>query len=182
MKVKCIIHKIQNESLEHSTFVEEEHPRDKDGKFISKEEYEAIAEENKQMAAVLANRKMKKELNPPPPETPPLGPAVAEASSNIFKGIQTISKEASNIPTEKGTTTYGKYPDMTDKELNDTINRIQLERRYSDLKGDTKYTKSGSEKTREMLQTIGAVAGVAGSVMSVLATILAITGSKKKTN
>lgn len=110
------------------------------------------------------------------------GVAVAESSSQILRGVQNISNEASKIPTEKGSTTYGKYPDISDEDLNRLANRLQLEHRYSDLKGDTKYTKSGSEKTREILQTIGAAAGVAASVASTVAIVIALTkkGPKKK--
>lgn len=104
--------------------------------------------------------------------------AAFQTSGQILKGIQDVSNEATKIPIEKGKTTYGKYPNISDQDLNKYVNRLNLEHRYSDLKGDTKYVKSGQEKTRELLQTIGAVAGVAGTVMGTIATILAVTRSK----
>lgn len=84
----------------------------------------------------------------------------------IQKGLSDMSKgfnEAANSPLLRGSDKriYGKYPKMTDQELRERINRLSAERTYSDLVGDTKVIKSGQDKTREILQTLGGIAGLA---------------------
>ena len=87
-------------------------------------------------------------------------------TEQLQKGLSDISKglnDASNSPLLKGNDKkiYGKYPKMTDQELRDKINRLNAERTYSDLIGDTKVIKSGQERAREILQTLGGIAGLA---------------------
>lgn len=170
MKVKCIIHKIQNDELMHTQDGYRRwpagDPEGRGGQFRSLEDVEA---ENREMTAELRNRTLRRQLTP---EQERLSVSATRASEGIFRGIQNISNEVARIPTEKGKTEYGRYPDMSEAELQTTINRLQLENRYSDLVGDTKYTKSGSEKTREIMQTIGSVAGIAGSLAATVALVL----------
>ena len=87
-----------------------------------------------------------------------------ESAGGISKSVKEASESARQIPTTTGHVERGKYPNMTDKELQDRINRMSLEQRYSDLSGDTKYVKSGGEKAKEILQTVGAIAGIGISV------------------
>ena len=59
------------------------------------------------------------------------------------------------------------YSKLSDDELRKVVNRMQLERQYGDLSGDTKYYLTGREKTREYLQTIGAVLGIGVSALTI---------------
>src|SRR5690606_19291831 len=45
------------------------------------------------------------------------------------------------------------YSKISDTELRNRINRLNMERTYGDLTGDTKRVRSGSDWTREALQT-----------------------------
>ena len=96
--------------------------------------------------------------------------ATFDTVSKTASGVKSITNDISNMPAmqEKGKVSYAKYPNMTDKELQDRANRLALEHRYSDLNGETKYEKSGSEKAREVLQTVGAVAGIGATIAGII--------------
>lgn len=104
-------------------------------------------------------------------------------TSDILRSIGSATSSAQQIPITSGKTIRKSYPNLTDKELQERINRLSLEQRYSDLKGDTKYERSGGEKVREILQTVGASVAIAGSVAAIAATVYGmrhqIPGSKK---
>lgn len=53
---------------------------------------------------------------------------------------------------------------MSDDELRKRVNRMNLERQYRDLTGDT--TRKGAESARQTLDTVGDIVGVAGGVVS----------------
>ena len=91
-----------------------------------------------------------------------------DSAGNIAKGVKDATDSARQIVVSQGHVERGTYPNLTDKELQDKINRLSLEQRYSDLKGETKYVKSGGEKAKEILQTVGAVAGIGLSVAMIL--------------
>ena len=63
-----------------------------------------------------------------------------------------------------------KYSKMSDAELNARINRIKKEEEYANLVGDNKYVKSGQEKARETLQTIGSIVAIGGTVATIAGT------------
>ena len=96
--------------------------------------------------------------------------ATFDTVSKTASGVKSITNDISNMPAmqEKGKVSYAKYPNMSDKELQDRANRLALEHRYSDLTGETKYEKSGSEKAREVLQTVGAVAGIGATIAGII--------------
>ena len=96
--------------------------------------------------------------------------AVYDTASKTASGLKSIANDISDMPTmkEKGKVSYSNYPNMSDKELQDRVNRLALEHRYSDLNGETKYEKSGSEKAREVLQTVGAVAGIGATIAGII--------------
>ena len=111
--------------------------------------------------------------------------AIFDTASKTASGVKSITNDISNMPAmqEKGKVSYSNYPNMSDKELQDRANRLALEHRYSDLNGDTKYEKSGSEKAREILQTVGAVVGIGGSIAYIIglfANLRSGTGGNKK--
>jgi len=84
-----------------------------------------------------------------------------EQFNNAANNVKTASNALSSIPVKSGKTQRGSYPELSDAELQKRVNRLNLEQRYSDLVGDTKYVSSGGEKARELFQTIGAIATVA---------------------
>lgn len=96
--------------------------------------------------------------------------AVYDTASKTASGVKSIANDISDMPTmkEKGKVRYAKYTNMSDKELQDRAKRLELEHRYSDLTGETKYEKSGNEKAREILQTVGAVVGIGGSIAYII--------------
>lgn len=75
------------------------------------------------------------------------------------------------------------YSKMSDEDLRKRINRLNMERNYGELTGDTKRVRTGADWTREILQTTGAVAGMAATVALTAKTIYDIKlgkGSGKK--
>lgn len=90
-----------------------------------------------------------------------------DTASSVGRSVKDAAESAKQIPTSSGKIQRGQYPNMTDKELEDRIKRMSLEQRYSDLAGDTKYVKSGGEKAKEILQTVGAIAGIGVSAIAI---------------
>lgn len=98
--------------------------------------------------------------------------AVAKEASSLeeaTKGASSaVSTAASIINTQRGSKAIRKdYSELTDQELQRRINRLNLERAYGDLSGDTKYVKTGKEKAREILQTTGAVLAIAATAVGI---------------
>ena len=94
---------------------------------------------------------------------------IAKGSVGILNGIKTISTESAKLfdKDKKENKIYKKYPDIDDKKLNTRLNRLRMEQQYSDLSGDTVTVKTGDEKAKDALNTIGTVAGIAGGLASV---------------
>lgn len=91
---------------------------------------------------------------------------------NITSNLSVLSrdpKKGSNRSNPKETKFEipGPYSNLSDDELRKIVNRMQLERQYGDLSGDTKYSLTGREKTREYLQTIGALLGIGVSALTI---------------
>ena len=91
---------------------------------------------------------------------------------NITSSLSVLArdpKKGSNRSNPKETKfeVPGPYSNLSDDELRKIVNRMQLERQYGDLSGDTKYTLTGREKTREYLQTIGALLGIGVSALTI---------------
>ena len=114
--------------------------------------------------------------------------AVAKEASSLeeaTKGASSaVSTAASIINTQRGSKAIRKdYSNLSDKELQEKINRLNLERAYGDLSGDTKYVKTGKEKAREILQTAGATLAIAYTAIEIYAQLHGfkdIGGKKKK--
>lgn len=96
------------------------------------------------------------------------GPKADQALKDASRMAKDI---ADALPKGNGKVIKKDYSYLSDQELRDRINRLQLEDNYGRLTGDTKYVKSGSEKTREMLQTVGSVLAIAGSAVGLAYTI-----------
>lgn len=91
---------------------------------------------------------------------------------NITSSLSVLArdpKKGSNRSNPKETKfeVPGPYSNLSDDELRKIVNRMQLERQYGDLSGDAKYTLTGREKTREYLQTIGALLGIGVSALTI---------------
>ena len=114
--------------------------------------------------------------------------AVAKETSSLeeaTKGASSaVSTAASIINTQRGSKAIRKdYSNLSDKELQEKINRLNLERAYGDLSGDTKYVKTGKEKAREILQTAGATLAIVSTAVGIYAQLHGfkdIGGKKKK--
>ena len=81
---------------------------------------------------------------------------IATASSGVGK-ISEASNKLASLPYKKGHTKFGRYPKLSDEDLNRNIKRMKLEQEYSNLVGDTVYVKTGSEKRHELLQNTGII-------------------------
>ena len=100
---------------------------------------------------------------------------------DIFGAAKSISNETANLAApKKGSKVVNKKDcsKMSDEELRKKVNRLQMERQYGDLTGDNKYVMTGREKAKEVLQTVGALLGIAVSAVTVAGLIHNIRQSK----
>ena len=100
---------------------------------------------------------------------------VIDATSKIVRQAQDV--ERSTAP--KSSKKRMDLSKMTDKELQDRINREMLERRYNDLFApeETQTVSKGREAVKDILDTAGTVLGVAGSAVSLALAINQLKGS-----
>lgn len=155
-----------NKTTNSGAWDESKHPRDKDGKFISTgkvaDTYEKTSKDTSKYVYV--------------------DPKTLDASGKILSETRSIVRESSNIlPNEKGRYIHGDYRDISNEDMQKVINRLQLEQRYAELTGDNKYIKSGSEKAREVLQTVGSTLGIALSGLTIYKIITSDIIKPKKT-
>ena len=104
------------------------------------------------------------------------GPKADQALRDASRMAKDISDA---LPKGNGKVIKKDYSYLSDQELRDRINRLQLEDNYGRLSGDTKYIKSGSEKAREFLQTAGALLAITGSAVALANTISDIQERKR---
>ena len=104
------------------------------------------------------------------------GPKADQALRDASRMAKDI---ADALPKGNGKVIKKNYSNLSDQELRDRINRLQLEENYGRLSGDTKYIKSGSEKAREFLQTAGALLAITGSAVALANTIADIQERKR---
>lgn len=143
----------------------------------SDEELKAFNERKAQESRARAFIKKDIEAN----YVPTTGETAAKASQEILKGISDFTSDIAKQPvSQKGQIVRGKYPELTNEELQSRINRLSLEQRYSDIKGDTKYVKSGEEKTKEGLQKLSVISGILASLSIFIKPIIDKIASKSK--
>lgn len=108
----------------------------------------------------------------------PAGKKRYESQKAILTGVSDIANKSSEmLRSNTGSKRVSKnYSNLTDEELRKRVNRLNLERQYGELTGDTKYVMTGKEKTREILQTIGSVAGIAATSVGVALAIKQLKG------
>lgn len=84
------------------------------------------------------------------------------------------------IGQKKGTTVYGRYDNLSTQELRSRIDRINAEKQYSDLIGDTKYYPSKQEKANNIIDKINAGLGIATSALGIVIAYQAVKNRHSK--
>ena len=106
--------------------------------------------------------------------------AILEGTS---KSLNSAGAAVGAIGTNKSKTINTKdYSKMTDADLRAKINRLNMERNFGELTGDTKRVRSGADWTRELLQTTGAVVGIGATIVGTIGAInkIKMGGAPKK--
>lgn len=100
---------------------------------------------------------------------------LTEAGKKRYKQDVKIGKSASKLATDvakvgsnkhQSKTIKKDYSHITDQELKARVNRLNLERQYGTLTGDTKRARSGEDYVRESLQTLGSVLAVGTTALA----------------
>lgn len=127
----------------------------------------AIEEYNNNLPEEVAKRKKEKATE----EDYNRSISMLKSGRDITNDLITITREVPGTvrtnPKETKINDDRPYKEISDEELNKRVRRMQLERQYGDLTGDTKYVQTGKEQTRERLQTIGALLGIGVSVLTI---------------
>lgn len=103
----------------------------------------------------------------------------AQSAEQVLKESEKMASKAQTFTQEtRGSKAIRKdYSNLSNEELQKRVARLNLERSYGDLTGDTKYVQTGKEKARETLQTIGALLGITASAVAIYR---ALHGDKNK--
>ena len=110
-------------------------------------------------------------------DKPNISPAekITKDAGKIVDNTSDIVNVSSKIRNKKKRSEIEqKAKSMSDKELRDTINRINMERTYVSLVSND--TSKGRETANDILTVIGSLTGIAGATLGILATIKAIKG------
>lgn len=105
------------------------------------------------------------------------GPKTADVLLETSKFSNELARA---IPTGTGKYVKKDYSSLSNEELSNRIRRLELESKYGQLSGDTKYVKSGGEKTREILQTAGAALAIGATAANLVTTILKYKRGQKE--
>lgn len=102
--------------------------------------------------------------------------ADTEAAKSILDGASKSLNNAGDIVNNIGkqkskVVNKADYSKLSDQELRDRINRLNMEKKYGELTGDAKLVRSGQDWTREILQTTGAVVGIGATIAGTIYTI-----------
>ncbi len=89
-------------------------------------------------------------------------------ASEVLNNTSKVFKDSSNLlKTGNGKYIKKDYSNISDEELKMRIRRLEMEKKYGDLTGDTKYIRSGSEKIKDVIGTVGAIVGIAGTTVMI---------------
>ncbi len=88
-------------------------------------------------------------------------------SKALRESSKMMDEAAKAIPHKPGQYVKQDYSNLPNAELEKRIRRLELEDRYGKLSGDTKYIKSGSEKAKDLLHTVGSVLAVAATAVGI---------------
>lgn len=103
---------------------------------------------------------------------------VYNSMSDTARQGKVITDEAGKLADRFGTKTYKTGPDastMSDEELRQTINRLNMEQQYDRLTTRTETTK-GAQFVKDALSLAGSALVVAGSVTAIMANMKTIRG------
>ena len=89
----------------------------------------------------------------------------ADIVNSTSSGLKNASQVIDSLP--RKSRPRMNLDDMSDKELNDKINREILERRYNDLFSSPTKEEIGRQKVSTILSTAGTIAGVASSALGI---------------
>ena len=103
----------------------------------------------------------------------------AKAGGEIQKSLKS-AKESIPDAKNRPQPIRKDYSNIPNQELEKRIKRLELEHRYGDLTGDTKYVKSGSEKVKDILGVVGSVAAIGVSALMIRS--LMYDNAMKKSN
>lgn len=84
-----------------------------------------------------------------------------DAGKNVTKELQNLNNKRKDPKTERL-----DLSKMSDKELQDRINRERLERQYNDLFNEQKVNE-GRERVNNILDTTGTVLSIVGSIVTI---------------
>ena len=93
---------------------------------------------------------------------------ISKETGNITNNISKIL-DSRDIMRDAGKVKQSNASTMSDQELRDAINRLELERKYDSLSQST--ISEGKVYTDEILKTVGSVVGIVGSVAGIISTI-----------
>ena len=110
-------------------------------------------------------------LNPPKPSSLDKGLQVTKSSKELTDSLKKLNE---SINSSKNTHNKVDLSNMSDKELRDKINRINLERQYSQLTND--QVSKGSDYVNNVLDIAGSVLSVAGSAAALAVAIKSLKG------
>ena len=100
-----------------------------------------------------------------------------KTAKSLAKDGSTLANQTAGLAGKKGGAKGGKkaaekrsdrYADMTESELREAVNRMNLERNYASLKGDE---TDGKAFVQEALQTTGALLAIGTTALSLYMTI-----------
>lgn len=97
----------------------------------------------------------------------------AQRISGVSSNISKAARDASSLPflSSNNKTAHPDYSKMSDDELKNRVNRLNLEESYARLKGESKPVTTGKDIVREVLQSLGIVAAIGASAASIYAAI-----------
>ena len=89
---------------------------------------------------------------------------VANVSSNVGRNLSTIGQAVNQIPTNRPRMDLSQ---MTNKEMQERINRENLERQYNQLFSEPTRAERGKQKVSSILSGVGTALTVAGSALAI---------------
>lgn len=95
--------------------------------------------------------------------------------SSMINNSQTINNETSRIVKNKAISKHKKTAEqMTNKELQDAITRMNLEKQFSTLSAEK--TTAGKISAMDVLDTVGTVLTIAGAAAGLYGTVKSVSG------
>ena len=95
--------------------------------------------------------------------------------SSMINNSKTINNETSRIVKNKAISKHKKTAEqMTNKELQDAITRMNLEKQFSTLSAEK--TTAGTISAMDVLDTVGTVLTIAGAAAGLYGTVKSVSG------